>query len=74
MFPDKFGDEYHYILECTYFYCQRKRYLSRDLLSKHITYKFEKLMNTCDIHTLFKLSKLCKDILNTFKEIHKVIG
>ena len=73
-FLDKLGDEYHYILECTYFDCQRKQYLSRDLLSKHNTYKFEKLMNTCDIHTLFKLSKFCKDILNTFKEIHKVIG
>ena len=73
-FLDKLGDEYHYILEFTYFVCQRKRHLSRDLLSKHNTYKFEKLLNTCDIHTLFKLSKFCKDILNTFKEIHKVIG
>ena len=58
----------------TYFDCQRKQYLSRDLLSKYNTFKFERLMNARDIRTLFKQAKLCKDFLNTFKEIHKVIG
>lgn len=73
-FLNKLGGEYHYILEYTYFDCQRKQYLSRELLSKHNTFKFEKLINTSDIRTLFKLAKFCKDILNNFKEIHKVIG
>ena len=71
-FLDKLGDEYHYILECIYFDCQGKHYLSKDLLSKHNTFQFERLMNACDIRTLFKLARFCKDTL--FIEIHKVIG
>ena len=72
-FLNKMGDEYHYILECSYFDCQRRQHIPRDLSSNHNTFKFDKLMNTNDTHTLFKLAKFCKDILNTFKEIYKNI-
>ena len=32
---------------------------------------FGEIMNTKDLPTLFKLSKLCKEILSTFKVIYK---
>ena len=32
---------------------------------------FGEIMNTKDLPTLFKLSKLCKEILGTFKVIYK---
>ena len=32
---------------------------------------FEEIMSTKDLPTLFKLSKLCKEILSTFKVIYK---
>ena len=31
-------------------------------------------MNACDIRSLFKRAKFCKDILNTFKEISEWVG
>ena len=67
---NKLGDEYHYLLECTYFEQQRRMYLPRSLHCSPNTINFEKIMNSKDISVLFKLSKFCKDILATFKVIH----
>ena len=44
-FLNKLGDEYHYILECSYFDCQRRQYIPRDHSSNQNTFKFDKLMN-----------------------------
>ena len=70
-FLNKLGDEYHYILERSYFDCQRRQYIPRDLSSSHNTFKFDKFKNTNDTRTLFRLAKICKDILNTVKKFIK---
>lgn len=73
-FLNRLGDEYHYVLECTYFDDLRKLYLPRDMFTRPInTMKFESLMSTSDSHLLFKISKYCKVVLKTFQEIFKNI-
>lgn len=72
-FLHKLGDEYHYVLECTYFDDLRRNYLPRDLISRPNTMKFENLMGSNDIYLLFKVSKYCKVVLKTFKEIFRNI-
>lgn len=72
-FLNKLGDEFHYIFECTYFEDQRRLYIPKDLSKSQNILKFETLMKTDDVHTLFKLGKFCKILLNTFKEIFKWI-
>ena len=70
---NRLGDEYHYLLECSYFVDQQKLYLPKDLLRRPSAVGFGEIMNTKDLPTLFKLSKLCKEILSTFKVIYKHI-
>ena len=69
-FLNKLGDEYHYVLECTYFDDLRKLYLPRDYV--HEAYKYYE-MNSSDNQLLFKISKYCKVVLKTFQEIFKNI-
>ena len=70
---NRLGDEYHYLLECSYFVDQQKLYLPKDLLRRPSAVGFGEIMNTKDLPTLFKLSKFCKEILSTFKVIYKHI-
>ena len=67
---DRLGDEFHYLFECSYFVDQQKAYIPKELLKRPNVVSFEKLMNTKDLQTLFKLGKFCKKILATFKVIY----
>ena len=67
---DRLGDEFHYLFACSYFVDQQKAYIPKDLLKRPNVVSFEKLMNTIDLQTLFKLGKFCKEILATFKVIY----
>ena len=58
------GDEYHYIMECTYFSNERKILLPSRFHKNHNTFKFNELMNSGNIETLKSLSRLIKKILN----------
>ena len=54
------GDEYHYIMECTYFSNERKILLPSRFHKNHNTFKFNELMNSGNIETLKSLSRLIK--------------
>ena len=69
----KLGDEYHHVLECSYFDDLRTLYLPRDLFFRPNTVMFENLMCSNDTHRLFKVSKYCKVVLKTFQEIFRNI-
>ena len=70
VFLNRFGDEFYYLFECSYFEDQRRMYLPRDLSRHPNTFSFKTLMNTKDLPALFKLGKFCKEILSTFKVIY----
>ena len=72
-FSNMLGDEYHYLLECSYCVDQQKAYLPKDLVRRPSVIGFEEIMNTKGLPTLFKLSKLCKEIFSTFKVIYKYV-
>ena len=67
----RLGDEYHYVLECTYFDDLREKYLPRDLFTAPNTVKLQKVMSSGenDTELLFKIAKYCKVVLKTFREI-----
>ena len=65
-FSNRLGDEYHNLLECSYFVD-----LPENLVRRPSAIGFGEIMNTKDFPTLFKLSKICKEILSTFKVIYK---
>ena len=71
----RLGDEYHYVLECTYFDDLREKYLPRDLFTAPNTVKFQKVMSSgeTDAELLFKIAKYCKVVLKTFREIFRNI-
>ena len=71
----RLGDEYHYVLECTYFEDLRKVYLPKDLFARPNTVKFEHLMSSSNTDTrlLFNIAKFCKVVLKTFQEIFRNI-
>ena len=65
-FLNKIGDEFHYMLECSYFEDARRVYLPRILTTAcNID-----IMCTNDVQELFKVAKFCKVILETFKVIY----
>ena len=60
-FLKKLGNEYHYVLEWTYFDDLRKSYLPRELFRRPInTMKFESQLSSSDNHFLYKISNYCK--------------
>ena len=52
------GDEFHYLLECTYFTEERKKYLPKFYLRHVNTLKFQKLMSTENMKLLNNLVSL----------------
>lgn len=60
------GDEYHYILECTYFTEKRKLYLPKYYLKHVNVFKFQKLMSTKNTKQLVQLGRFVSDILKKF--------
>ena len=69
----KIGNEYHYLLVCTYFSDARMVYLPRNLLSRPNTDTFRKVICPVAIQDLFKVVKYCKIVLKTFQEIFRNI-
>ena len=51
------GDEFHYLLECTYFTEERKKYLPKFYLRHVNILKFQKLMSTENLKLLKQLSR-----------------
>ena len=49
----KIDDEFHYMLECTYFKDARKVYLPRGLTSRPNFNVFHDIMNSRDTQTIF---------------------
>ena len=72
-FHNKIGDEYHYLIECSYFSDARRVYLPRSLLARPNTDTFRRLMCSSDTQELFKIAKYCKIVLKTFQEIFRNI-
>ena len=72
-FRDKIGDEYHYLLECTYFSDARRVYLPKNLLARPNTDTFRQVMCPADTQDLFQVVKYCKIVLKTFQEIFRNI-
>lgn len=72
-FLDKIGDEYHYMLECTYFSDARRVYLPGNFLTAPDTDAFRSIMCPVDTQNLFKVAKYCKIVLKTFQEIYRNI-
>ena len=72
-FLDKIGDEFHYMLECTYFSDARGVYLPGNLLAAPNTDAFRSMMCPVDTQDLFKVAKYCKIVLKTFQEIYRNI-
>ena len=58
------GDEFHYILECTFFSNDRKMYLDNRFCTYPNTFKFHELMNTNNFEILKSLAKFIKKIFN----------
>ena len=73
MFPRKIGDEFHYMLEYTYFSDARRVYLPGNLLAAPNTDAFRSMMCPVDTQDLFKVAKYCKIVLKTFREIYRNI-
>ena len=69
-FHNKIGDEYHYLLECSYFSDARRVYLPMNLIARPNTNTF---MCSSDTQELFKIAKYCKIVLKIFKEIFRNI-
>ena len=46
----RLGDEYHYVLECTYFDDLREKSLPRDLFAAPSTVKFQTVMSSSSRH------------------------
>ena len=53
------GDEYHYLLECTYFNDERKTYLRDEYCQRPDVNKFNLIMNC---HNITELKKICQFI------------
>ena len=62
--PDKIGDEFHYLFECTKYTNERKRFIKPYFLRRPNMYKFEQLMSTSSQIENIKLCKFIKCILS----------
>ena len=63
-----FGDEYHYILECSKFENARNKYIKEHYFTRPNRYKLYNLYNSTDIAELHNLANLVDIIIKTFKK------
>ena len=61
------GDEYHYIMTCTFFNEIRELYLPAYFKNRPSVFKFVNLMNTTKPKILFNLAKFIRVILEIFQ-------
>ena len=60
------GDEYHYMLTCSYISNLRRHYIDRKIFTRPNTIKFSMLLNTTHPAKLRKLCNFIKIILVSF--------
>ena len=60
------GDEYHYILECSFFHDERKRLISQYYYKRPNIIKFKQLLTTENESKLTRLAKFMKLIMSHF--------
>ena len=65
-FSSEIGDEFHYLLKCTYFRNERKKLLPKFVNSRPNVMKFNSLMNTENIVTLQNLAKYLIIVFSKF--------
>ena len=70
----KIGDEFHYILECTYFDGARKVYLPRNLIPRPNVNVFHNIMNSSDTQLVSKVEKYCKIISRHFMRFSEIFN
>ena len=68
MFLNKVGDEFHNLLECSFFEDAGRVYLPRNLLARPNVDTFRSIMCPEDTQRLFKEANFCTIILNCFKK------
>ena len=61
------GDEYHYVMRCPIFDELRKLYIPKYFFVRPSVFKFVELMKMEDKHTLFKMARFFKDIMNVIQ-------
>ena len=72
-FLNKIGDDFHYLLECSYFEDAKRVYLTRNLHARPNVDTVRRIICPKDTQRLFKVVKFCKVILKMFKEIFRNI-
>ena len=60
MFLNKIGDEFHHLLECSYFEDAIRVYLPRNLLTRPNVDTFRSMMCPEDTQRRFKVAQFCK--------------
>ena len=60
------GNEYHYMMTCSYFNNSRMKYIDKYFWEEPNIYKFSQIFKNKDIHALNNLSKLIKCLLLEF--------
>ena len=63
---NQLGDEFHYILECTFFSEHRRRYIDSIFFKRPNVIKFSELMSSKEQAVLTKLAIFCKTVINHF--------
>lgn len=58
------GDEFHYLLECSFFENERKKFIPRCFIFKPNIVKFNELFNSDNIDIVSNIAKFCKIILS----------
>lgn len=61
------GDEYHYMLKCTFFETERKAHLKKYFYTRPNVIKFKELLTGTSKHQLYKTCKFIKILINTVR-------
>ena len=61
------GDTFHYLLECTKFKNQRKKYIDKKYTTRPNMYKFHEIMQSTDVRELRNVASFVNIILKNFK-------
>lgn len=63
------GDNFHYLLICSYFKSQRNLYVDKKYFRRPNILKYKELLSSSDKITLEKLSKFVKILMNKFSNV-----
>ena len=65
------GDEFHYIMTCSFFRKERDQFIDKKFTERPNTMKFRSLFNSNDLKTLSNLAKFAKLIMKHFSTVQK---